>query len=91
MDRLKSLSVSDLIWALRRNYPSGPTTFGECLSCKRSARAGGFCTSCLVAEGDRRGVSLHRLEAWLREQMTAMFEVEREIERINDLVLAESK
>jgi len=84
IDRLKSLSTSDLLWAFRRNYPSGVTTFGECISCRQSARAGGFCTACLIAEGDRRGVNLRELDSILFRYALLGLDVELEIGRISE-------
>lgn len=63
--------LHDLIWSLRRNYPSEPSTFSACCKCHdKPARGGGLCAYCLqdkIAElvGEQLADDFHRT---VREQ-----------------------
>ena len=51
-----------LIYELRRNYPSGCTTWGKCYnpSCQESARGSGQCVKCLTGHIGRL-IGCHKL------------------------------
>ena len=47
---LNTYTTSDLIYLLRRQFPTGVTTFSKCPNCGRGSRGGGHCQYCLADE-----------------------------------------
>lgn len=78
---VKTLSIDDLLYELKRQFPSGPTTMGGCrgraIRCKGMARGSGLCAPCCHARLVERGVDEHLLDEFV-EQLTLRRDTDRD-------------
>jgi len=74
--------IAELLWELRRQYPSGVSTWSNCKQCAKPARGGGVCKDCLVNELKALGVRTESLVALLDAHWQAQGRVEDEVQAI---------
>jgi hypothetical protein len=77
---VKTLSTDDLLYELKRQFPSGPTTMGGCRGrtarCKGMARGSGLCAPCCQVRLVERGVDEELLDEFV-EQLTLRRDTDR--------------